>query len=162
IGQDSEADCVRGAALLAHEYQCLLPTDGERYHEARGILERAGSIRVNNSERLTVRGVQEDKHALARSESGSRERHGIVCPEGVTCELDGGIELQHQEGRSDHGLTRCTDKKKRVVPDGAKGHLKLALANATAAIRLERRDGLTGERIPIHLHALPWSEAVQC
>src|SRR5262249_18521892 len=123
--------------------------------------ERSGSIRVNNSERLTVRAVQEDKYPLARSESSSRVRHDIVRPEGVTGELDGGIELQHQEARCDEGLTLGTDKEKCVVPDGPEGHLKLALAKTTAAVRLECCDGLPAKGVPIHFHGLTRGEAMQ-
>src|SRR5262249_47760865 len=157
-----EADCKRSTALLAHEYQRLLSADSERDHKAGGILERAGGIRVNNRERPTVRAVQEDKHPLARSESVSRERHAIVRLESVTCEFDGGVELQHQEVRCDKGLALGTDKEKRVVPDGTEGHLKLALAETTAAVRLECRDGLPAKRVPIHLHGLAGGEAMQC
>src|SRR5262249_20114546 len=62
----------------------------------------------------------------------------------------------------DKGLALGTNKEKRVIPDGAKGHLKLSLADTTGAVRLERRDGLPAKRVPIHLHGLVGGEAMQC
>src|SRR5262249_986529 len=68
VGQHSEVDRIGSAALLAHKDQRLLPLDGEWDQEARSVLKGAVRVSGDDRERCTVCAVQEDKHALTRTE----------------------------------------------------------------------------------------------
>ena len=161
IGQDCKGDRVRGTALLTHEDQRLLPFEDVRNHEAGSILEGAITVSRHDGKRLTCCAVQKDKHRLTWAESLAGERDKIVRLEGVVGELDRRIEIEHEEVRCDKRVALCADEEERVIADRAIRHMKLALADAAATIRLERSKGLTTQGVPIHVDGLHRSETIQ-